>query len=84
MSKRNWPTKPGYYWALWIKAAEGTHEGDQITPAKGEEIVQVNANSAFWHEDPLEDEALSVLVAGVRETQWRGGFVWGPFVSDLR
>jgi hypothetical protein len=80
---RNWPMKPGYYWARWTVAATGTHEGDQLTPASEAEIVQVNANHAHWADNPAEDEALSVSVPGVRETQWRDGFVWGEFVSDL-
>ena len=84
MSKtRNYPRKPGYYWAQWRVAADGTHEGDQLVPG-GWEIVQVNANHVHWQGDPEEDESLSVSVPGVRETQWRDDFWWGEFVSDLR
>jgi hypothetical protein len=48
------------------------------------EIVQVNANHVNWEQNPMEDEALSVSVPGVRETQWRDCFVWGDFVAELR
>lgn len=77
------PAKPGYYWAKWKIAADGTHEGDELTPAKTWEIVQVNANVLGWEDDPADDEALSVSVPGVRETQWRDCFVWGPLVAPL-
>ena len=45
--------------------------------------MQVNANVMSWEDDPAEDEALSVSVPGVRETQWRDGFVWGEFIAPL-
>lgn len=77
------PTKPGYYWAQWRIPADDTHEGGELCPSNEWEIVQVNANGVNWQDDPTEDEALSVSVAGVRETQWRDCFVWGPFVSEL-
>lgn len=82
------PTKPGYYWAKWKIAADGTHEGEEQTPAPNFEIVQVNANCIDWetvqtHEAGY-DERLSVSVPGVRETQWPDCFVWGDFVADLR
>lgn len=79
----NVPMKPGYYWAKWQKAAAGTHEGDELTPAINWEIVQVNANHMCWEDDPAEDEALSVSVPGVRETQWRNCFEWGDWVRPL-
>lgn len=77
------PLKPGYYWAKWRIAADGTHEGDDLTPSDIFEIVQVNWNYLGWEENPAEDEALSVSVPGVRETQWRDCFVWGEFVANL-
>ena len=73
------PTKPGYYWAKWRIATDDTLEGDDLTPSDTWEIVQVNVNCS----DPSDDEYLSVSVPGVRETQWRDGFFWGPFVADL-
>jgi hypothetical protein len=75
------PTKPGYYWAKWIIAADDTHEGSELTPAQTWEIVQVNINQVNWRDNPL---ALSVSVPGVREDQWRDCFVWGDFVAELR
>lgn len=78
------PLKPGYYWAKWRIASDGTHEGDDLTPSGKWEIVQVNANVMSWEDNPTEDEALSVSVPGVRETQWRDGFVWGEFVAPHR
>lgn len=78
-----WPLKPGYYWAKWTVAADGTHEGDQLTPASDWEIVQVEANHINWRDNPLEDEALVVAVPGVRESQWRDCFLWGKMVSEL-
>lgn len=77
------PMKPGYYWAKWRIATDETHEGDELTPSNTWEIVQVNINVVDWDDDPAEPEALSVAIAGVRETQWRDQFIWGPFVSDL-
>jgi len=77
--------KPGYYWARWTVAAKGTHEGRELTPSPFDmEIVQVNGNHVNWQDHPEEDEALSVSVPGVREVQWRDGFLWGEFVADLR
>lgn len=77
------PIKPGYYWAKWRIPAEGTSEGTEMCPSDTWEIVQVNHNTVDWDRDPMEDEALSVSVCGVRETQWRDCFVWGDFVSPL-
>ncbi|EHK56855.1 hypothetical protein [Allomesorhizobium alhagi] len=77
------PLKPGYYWAKWRIAADGTHEGDELTPSDTWEIVQVNKNIVDWEDNPEEHEALSVAVTGVLETQWRDCFVWGPKVADL-
>lgn len=82
--KSEMPLKPGYYWAKWRIATDETHEGDELTPSKTWEIVQVNSNVVDWEDDPAEPEALSVAVAGVRETQWRDCFVWGEFVAPLR
>lgn len=74
------PIEPGYYWAKWRIAAEGTHEGEEQTPSNTWEIVQVNENG----DDPEDSEYLSVSVPGVRETQWRDCFIWGEFVAPLR
>lgn len=79
----NIPMKPGYYWAQFRIPADGTHEAELWGFNDTWEIVQVNANVVDWYDDPAEDEALSVSVPGVRETQWRDGFYWGPFVAEL-
>lgn len=73
------PKEPGYYWAKWRIATEDTEEGDDLTPSNNWEIVQVNDNNG----EPGTLEELSVAVAGVREAQWRDGFVWGPKVAEL-
>lgn len=78
------PMLPGYYWAKWRIAAEGTVEGDELTPSDFWEIVQVNENDPNWERNPAEDMALSVSVSGVGETQWRDCFVWGDFVAPLK
>lgn len=77
------PLKPGYYWAKWRIAAEGTVEGDELTPSDFWEIAQVNENDPNWERNPAEDRALSVSLCGVSETQWRDCFVWGDFVAPL-
>ena len=76
---RNAPTKPGFYWAIWIKASPKTHEGDQFTLPEpdGWGIVYVFQN----HIGPENHESLGVFVPGVRETQWLNNFVWGPGVQ---
>jgi hypothetical protein len=80
---KSYPIKPGYYWARWTVAANGTHEGDQLATGQSWEIVEVWPNYTHWDRDPMEDEALAVSVPGVRETQWRDCFLWGNFVAEL-
>ena len=74
------PTKPGFYWARWMQASDGTHEGDELTPAREWEIVHVVENC----NDETDAEYLAVMVPGVREWQWREDFCWGDFVADER
>lgn len=75
------PERPGFYWALWLKAADGTYEGDQLTPASDWEVVEVWEN--FFGEPCEADRAekLGVSVPGVRETQWLDNFKWGNRVD---
>lgn len=79
------PTKPGFYWALWLTAAQGTHEGDQLTPANDWEVVEVWVNQ---HGEPCEaddpSEKFGVSVPGVRESQWIDNFKWGkgPLIQE--
>lgn len=83
-AKDGTPLTPGYYWAQWRIPAEGTFAAETLCPSDNWEIVQVNANTVDWESNPYLDEALSVSVCGVRETQWRDCFVWGDFVAPLK
>lgn len=62
-----------------MKAADGTHEGDELTPALEWEIVEVWANHIG---DTCEADAQhgvekwAVGVCGVREAQWPRDFIW--------
>lgn len=77
------PMMPGYYWAQWRIASEGTHEANELTPSDDWIIVEVWGNTCNWMNDPSEDEAFAVSVPGVRESQWRDCFFWGEFVATL-
>lgn len=72
-----WPTTPGFYWAKWRLATDETHEGDLLTPSTKWEVVEVWDNNGA----PGTLEELGVSVPGVRETQWRDQFYWGPEVA---
>jgi hypothetical protein len=75
------PNKPGFYWALWLTAAQNTHEGGELTPALDWEVVEVWTNLAG---EPCEADAaekFGVSVTGVREAQWLENFKWGPEVT---
>jgi hypothetical protein len=76
------PTKPGYYWAKWRIPSDDTPP-ECFVLSDTWEIVQVNANQVDWADDPMADEALSVMVPGVQQSQWRDCFVWGDFVAPL-
>ncbi|MER9768908.1 hypothetical protein NKJ09_22920 [Mesorhizobium sp. M0189] len=80
---RKIPLKPGYYWAKWRIATEGTQDGDELTPSDNWEIVQVVENDPDWEIHPAEEKAMFVFVCGVGEAQWRDGFVWGDFIAPL-
>ena len=72
------PTKPGFYWALWTTATESTPEGDELTPARDWEVVEVWEN--FLIGEPCEADACEkwgVSVTGVSTTQWLENFQWG-------
>ena len=75
------PTKPGFYWALWVTPAPDTHEGDELCKCPSWEVVQVWEN---FHGEPCEAdqaEKFGVSVPGVREAQWLENFVWGQEVK---
>src|SRR5690348_7038201 len=71
------PTRPGFYWARWLTPAEGTHEGEELTPAQEWEIVQVEENFIGEPCEADRCEKFLVAVPGVRETQWLDNFEWG-------
>ena len=76
------PMKPGFYWALWLTPADGTHEGDDLTPSNDWEVVEVWEN---YLGDPCEADAsekFGVSVPGVRESQWLKNFKWGKAVES--
>lgn len=61
------PTKPGFYWAKWRIADDGTRDGGELTPSSKWEVVEV-------HEDT---HGLAVFVAGVEQPQAVDNFFWG-------
>lgn len=67
------PTRPGFYWAKWRIADDGTHEGDEMTPSDTWEVVNifVNCTSDDGHDN------LRVEVPGVQRSQSFENFVWG-------
>jgi len=67
------PTTPGFYWAKWRIANDGTKEGDELTPSKKWEVVDVFENCT----DRSDCEHLMVHVPGVERSQSLDGFVWG-------
>lgn len=75
--KKNQPTKPGFYWAKWIAASIGTHEGDDLVPANDFEVVEVWENFIGEPCEADKGEKFGVSVTGVRETQWLNNFIWG-------
>jgi hypothetical protein len=77
------PTRPGFYWARWLKAARGTHEGDQLTPSDKWEIVEVWENFIGEPCEADASEKFGVSVPGVRESQWLDNFAWGQGPIEL-
>jgi len=72
------PTAPGFYWAKWRIASEGTREADELTPSDDWEVVEVFEN-CINKQDP---EYLMVFVPGVEKGQPLDGFVWGSGVLE--
>lgn len=66
------PTEAGFYWAKWRICADGTKDGDEITPSDVPEVVEVWENSL----DTSNPEFLMVHVPGVEKGQPLDGFVW--------
>jgi len=66
------PSKPGWYWAKWKIADDGTRDGGELTPSDRWEVVEVVDNGG---EDPADK--LRVSVSGVEKTQSVENFFWG-------
>jgi hypothetical protein len=75
------PAKPGFYWARWCIAAEGTADnGEGCGGANAEwEIVSVFVNGT----DTDDPEYLMAEVPGVAKGQALENFFWGPGPLDL-
>jgi hypothetical protein len=71
------PTKPGFYWALWLTAAPNTPEGDELTPAQEWEVVEVWENFIGEPCEADRCEKWGVSVTGVSTAQWLKNFQWG-------
>lgn len=73
-----WPTPvaPGFYWAKWKIAAEGTIEGEELTPSDTWEVVEVWDNVLF--PEPDDEEGRMASVTGVEKPQSLDSFFWGP------
>ena len=77
------PTREGFYWARWLKAAPGTVDeaelGDMSEHALWEVVdVFLNGGNA---DDP---EYLLVHVPGVQKAQPRENFEWGNRIPKPR
>jgi hypothetical protein len=68
------PSKPGFYWAKWKIADDGTREADELTPSDKWEVVEVWENC----NDAKSPEYLRVSVPGVERGQSLENFYWGP------
>lgn len=69
------PKEPGWYYAKWRIADDGTREGDELTPSNKLECVEVFKNCL----DRDNPEYLMVSVAGVERAQSVENFYWiGP------
>jgi len=74
------PTIPGFYWAKWKIADEGTVEADELTPSDRWEPVEMIENCT----DPSSDEQFKVFVHGVAKVQSPENFFWGPRIPDFK
>ena len=67
------PTKPGFYWAQWRIADEGTQDDGNLPAIGTWEVVDVFENCI----DRNDPEHLAVHVSGVSKGQSIENFVWG-------
>jgi hypothetical protein len=82
------PTRPGFYWAKWLKADPGTdacgkcgHEWSEwekeiVGERWGPVEVVVNCNN------PKHPEYLMAQIGGVARWQSLGNFEWGPVIHQ--
>lgn len=78
------PTKPGFYWAQWVKAEPDTFEGNELTLPEGWAVVEVWENHIGTPCEADEEHGIEkylVFVGGVRESQPLRNFQWGPEVK---
>jgi hypothetical protein len=74
MTKHPTPEKPGFYWAQWRIADDGTQDNGDLPPPGTWEVVDV-----FENNDDVTDAAhLRVHVSGVSRGQSIENFFWGP------
>ena len=77
------PTEPGYYWAKWRLAEDGSQtkrNDDPDQPWNGDwEPVKVVANHIDYKNDP--EDGLYVDVADEPVVQKIGNFIWGPKIE---
>lgn len=80
MTSINFPTKPGFYWAKWRIAAEGTADNGEGCGGidANWEVVDVFENCL----DKTDDEYLRVHVSGVSMGQPIENFFWGERIPD--
>lgn len=79
------PTKPGFYWALWLSPTPDTHEKDECSfPWPEWEVVHVWENYIGTPCEADQCEKFGVSVPGVRETQWLDNFQWGEKVAPRK
>ncbi len=86
-TERRVPTRPGFYWARWQKAAPGTHEGDELTPSQDWEVVEVWVNHIGPECEADKEngiEKFGVSVPGVQQSQWLENFRWGERVEPCK
>jgi hypothetical protein len=75
------PKSPGWWFAKWRIADDGTREGDELTPSDRVECVEVFENC----NDPDSTKYLRVSVSGVAESQSIENFFWiGPVPMPVK
>jgi hypothetical protein len=73
------PREPGFYWAKWQIAAEGTRDGNELMLSDEWEVVEVFQNS----NDESADDHFLVHVCGIEKSQSIQDFFWdgGPLMA---